>query len=129
MADIWTVQHGFWSGFSLPATEEHTPLYRPPGEELYPRVTYESFSGGFGHSQRLQASLWYRAGGWEAAKKKADEIRAALSEGGVSLPFDGGLLWITLPAGTAFARPAESGARDRGLRRMLLCVEGHCYPA
>ena len=107
--------HSFWSGFGVPAYDENTV----PEDAALPRITYEVSVDSFGGQVSLSASIWDRSTSWISVTEVADAVTQALSFGGRSIPYEGGLLW--LKKGTPFAQ--RMGDTDDSIRRIYLNVE------
>lgn len=80
----------FYESFGLPAYEENTV----PDSTPFPYLTYEVASGSLEDEIPLSASLWYRDSSWVSANAKSEEISAAIGRGGITIPCDGGAIWI-----------------------------------
>lgn len=107
--------HSFWSGFGLKAYDENTV----PDGAVLPYLTYSAASANFDEPVMVSSSLWYRSMSWLDISQKADEINDAIGVGGVTIPFDGGMLWIK--RGTPFAQRMSD--EDDTIRRIYLNVE------
>lgn len=104
--------HAFFSSFAWKAYDENTV---PDGADL-PYLTYEVETDNIGTTVYLSASLWSRSTSWAAVEQKAKEIAGSVGYGGVTLPFDGGLLWVT--QGSPFAQRMADD--DDSIRRIML---------
>lgn len=114
--------HRFWSSFGLTAYDVNSVPNKdeyPYTEPEFPYITYEVSVGGFESRTLLTASLWYNSTSWEGASKKSDEIEAYIGLGGVTIPYDNGLMWIK--QGSTFAQ--RMGDINYGIKRMLLSIE------
>lgn len=107
--------HSFWSGFGLKAYDEYTV----PDGAVLPYLTYSVSVSGFDDPVMMTASLWYKSTSWAAISQKALEINDAIGVGGVTVPFDGGMLWIK--RGTPFAQRVSD--EDDTIRRIYLNIE------
>lgn len=84
----------FWSQFGIEAFEENS-VYQMDESPSFPYLTYELNTDSFeGNAIALSASLWYRSTSWTQANAKAEEISKAIGMGGITIPFDGGYIWI-----------------------------------
>lgn len=118
--DKWQALFSFWSSFSIPAYEENSV---PDQDDiLFPYITYEAVSSGFGDDVTGSASVWSRSSSWAAADLLSDTIFDRLKHGGVTIPYDGGMIWIT--AGTPFSHSMGDPDDDR-IKRKLLTVNYH----
>lgn len=121
MADIWQAQNQFWNSFTWKAYDDQT-IFTEGDLPAYPHITYESASGAFGTEATLSVHLWDRATSWAAIKQKADEIKSALSRGGVLVPHEDGYIWLKIPENTVFSRPFDTGSSDELVKRIMLTV-------
>lgn len=92
----------FFSGFGLPAYAE----YNVPDEAVLPYVTYQLIEPGWDAVGTIYARVWYRSTSFTAINAKVDQITAAVGEG-VSLPTDGGAVYLTKGAPFAQYMPME----------------------
>lgn len=108
--------HSFWSSFGLKAYDEQTV----PDDAVVPYITYNVATDSLDNVVPLTASLWYRGTEWEDVTKKSDAIAKYIGEHGhVSLPFDGGYLYIT--KGSPFAQRVTD-ASDELSRRIYINI-------
>lgn len=93
----------------------------PAGENRpsYPYLTYEVATGSWDEPIPLSVNLWYRSTSWTAANAMARHIAETITMGGVTLPCDGGMIWIT--RGNPFARSSGDDSDDI-IRRKILNV-------
>lgn len=108
--------HYFMSHLGLTAYQENavpTGEYRP----AYPYLTYEVATGSWDEPIPLSVSLWYRSTSWTAANTMAQHVSDSISRGGVTVPCDGGMLWIT--RGSPFARSMGDDSDDQVKRKLL----------
>ena len=106
----------FWNRFGIPFYDE-TSL---PEKTEKPYGTYEASFDGFDEGKiALDASLWYLGRSWEAAMLETDAIYKFIGEGGVTIPYDDGLMWITRRS--PFARRTGDESSDQ-IRRVILGV-------
>lgn len=116
MTDKWTAIHTLWSSFGLPAYDENTV---PPNATL-PYITYAAETADFDETVYLTASLWYRSSSWAEVSQKAEGIGELIS-GGMSVPYDGGRLWVVKASPFAQRLADES---DEQIRRIILQTTG-----
>lgn len=107
--------HQFWSGFGVAAYDANTV----PSTATYPRLTYEASMDSFDDPVYLTASIWYRSTSWAEISQKAQEISESIGMGGVTIPYDGGMLWVTRSA--PFVQRLND-PDDSMIRRILLSV-------
>lgn len=115
MANKWTALNTFWNSFNIPAYDENTV----PDAAVMPYITYEASISGFDEKIQLMASLWYYSSLWSDISEKAKEIEDYIG-GGVSIPYDGGRLWIN--RGYTFAQRMSEPGSDM-TRRIVLQIE------
>lgn len=118
--DKWQALHSFWASFSIPAYEENS--VPDLDKVIFPYITYEAINSGFDSDVTGTASVWSRSFSWMAADAIADMIYARLKDGGVTVPYDGGMIWIT--AGNPFAHSMGDPDDDR-IKRKFLQVDYH----
>ena len=119
MADIWVGLQRFWSSFGWSAYDEQT-VFAEGSRPAYPHITYESGDGDSGHETFLVAHLWDRSTDWERIKKKANDIKEAVKDGGMKVDVEGGQLWFKLSDTMTFAQPIQSGSDDPAVKRILI---------
>ena len=105
----------FWNSFGIKAYDENTV----PEDAVYPRITYDVSVSGFDSGIPLSASLWYFSKSWENITKKADEIGSDIGEGGKTIKYDNGMLWIKRRE-PFYQRMSDP---DENIRRILFSVE------
>ena len=105
----------FWSGFGLKAYDENTV----PDGAVLPYLTYNVVVANFDEPVMMAASLWYKSTSWAAISQKALEINDAIGVGGVTVPFECGMLWIK--RGKPFAQRVSD--TDDTIRRIYLNIE------
>lgn len=82
----------FFGGFGLPAY----PVSSVPEKAEMPYLTYTPvFDAWGGYPVSLTVNLWYLTEGEAEPSAKAQEISDALGTGGITLPCDGGYIWLT----------------------------------
>ena len=102
----------FFDSFGWDAYDENLV---PPDATL-PYITYEVQTGNFDTPIYLSASLWDRSTSWRSVTEKGIEIARALSYGGVTIPYEDGLLFIT--QGTPFTQRLADDTDN--IRRLML---------
>lgn len=82
----------FFERFMPGATYAATSV---PSEETFPYLTYELNIGGWEDGEvAITVNLWYRTESEAVPNAKAQEIADAIGLGGVTLPCDGGMIWL-----------------------------------
>lgn len=102
--------HQFFSSFVWPAYDENSV----PDDATLPYITYEVITGNIGTPVYPSASLWDRSTSWQSVTQKGVEIARRLSYGGVTLHYDGGLLFLA--QGTPFSERLADD--DDAIRRL-----------
>lgn len=117
----WEAQYSFWSSFGVPAYDAASV---PTGDDAppFPYITYEGVDAPFNGEVPVLASIWTRGFPWESANSLSDTIFDALKNGGVVVPYDGGIIWIT--ANTPFSQNMGDPSDDL-VKRKLLSVTLH----
>lgn len=119
--DKWQAQYKLWSSFGLPAYDASSV---PDGDDKpdFPYITYQGVDGTFNSDIPASVSVWTRDYSWLPANAISDTIYQALKNGGVTVRYDGGIIWIT--AETPFSQ--NMGDPDDDLiRRKVLNVLLH----
>jgi hypothetical protein len=118
---IREIQYQFWSGFGVPAFEENSV---PSGENKpdFPYITFPTVTSEFDSEYPIIVSVWARGSSWIPAIEIVDVIEAALKDGGINIPYDGGTLWVSMrqPFTTCMGDP-----NDNEVKRMLIYVTLH----
>lgn len=104
--------HQFFSSFGWTAYDENTV----PDDAKLPYITYEVETDNIGTTVYLSASLWTRSTSWAAVTQKAQQIADELNQGGNTIIFDDGVVWIT--QGSPFAQRMADD--DDTIRRIML---------
>ncbi len=104
----------FWSSFGLTAYEENSV----PAQAEFPYISYEVITDNMGAKIGLTASLWYHTGSWVTPNAKAQEIADVLSNTGLTIPCDGGALWLQRGQPWALSLTEE----DQNIRRKYLNI-------
>lgn len=112
----------FFSSFSLIAYEEDAVPQSPATPQL-PYVTYSLVTDSLGTDVPLTLNLWYRDGnGYSALPdlvRKVEEISQSIGMGGVTIPCDGGAIWIR--RGSPFAQYMRD-PEDELIRRAYINI-------
>ena len=106
----------FWSGFGLPAYDEHTV----PGDAKLPYITYEASKDFFGSELVQTASIWYRSSSWTEITEKEQQIADFIGRGGRMVNCDEGAFWIK--RGRPWAQRMDDPSDDM-IRRIVLNYE------
>ena len=108
----------FWAGFGLPAYEE-TVVPTGVNAPRFPYITYQAVTDSLGNDVAMTGSIWYRSSSWIDINKKTKEISDMIGIRGMTIPIDGGVLWIRRGAPFAQSMGDES---DDMIRRKLLNI-------
>lgn len=112
----------FFSSFSLLALEENSV---PGGDSApaFPYATYSLVLDSMGSDIPLTLNLWYRDKQLYSSLPeiigKVDEISERIGRGGITIPCDGGFIW--LKRGTPFAQIMGDPA-DELIRRAFINI-------
>lgn len=118
--DRWQAQYEFWAAYGVEVYEENSV---PDLEGMeYPYITYQAVSAMFNGETMPSVSIWTRSNSWAEADSLVDVIEADIGEGGKSIAYDGGILWVT--ANTPFAQ-SMGDPDDDLIKRKLLSVTVH----
>ena len=79
----------YFNNFGLTAY----PSNAVPTETAFPWLTY-STPIGYDGDVSAEINLWYHTESEAIPNKKANEIAECLGVGGVTVPYDGGIIWI-----------------------------------
>ena len=111
--------YSFLSGFGIPAYAASSV----PDDQPFPYITYELvISDGFGSGEvMMTANVWYRTDSEALPNAKVREIHKAIGRGGVTLPCDGGMLW--LKRGTPWAQAVSMSGTDEKVKRRYLNID------
>lgn len=92
--DKWQAQYKLWSSFGYPAYDASSV---PDGDDrpAFPYITYQGIDGMFDSDIPANVSIWTRGYSWLPANTLSDTIYQALKNGGVTVPYDGGVIWVT----------------------------------
>lgn len=106
--------HSFLGSFGVPAY----PTTMVPKEATYPRLTYDGAISFWADVADFNISLWDKSESWAPITRKVVEIGQAIGDGGTTVPYDGGLLWVK--QGSIFAQQMTDP--DPFIRRYILSL-------
>lgn len=107
----------FMSSFGIPAYAATAT----PSDAEFPYITYDLVSGRWnGGEVNVPVNVWYRTDSESAPNAKVREISARLGLGGVTLPCDGGMLWIK--KGSPWAQAMRVEGEDEKVKRRYVNV-------
>lgn len=111
----------FLSGFDIPAYAATAT----PTEAEFPYITYDLVLGEWGGGEvNMPVNVWYRTASEAAPNAKVREISHALGLGGVTLPCDGGMLW--LKKGSPWAQAVRVEGEDDMVKRRYVNINVEC---
>lgn len=107
----------FLSGFSIPAYAASSV----PDQAYFPYITYDLVLGEWEQGEvNMPVNVWYRTESEATPNAKVREISRAIGMGGVTLPCDGGMLW--LKKGSPWAQAVTIDGEDEKVKRRLLNI-------
>lgn len=81
----------FLSGFGIPAYASSSV----PDQAEFPYITYDLSLGYWGQTEvNMPVNVWYRTESEAEPNAKVRELSNTLGIGGVTVPCDGGMLWL-----------------------------------
>lgn len=107
--------NSFWNSFDIPAYDANTV----PDDAPFPRITYNLVVNEFGLPTSLNASIWDKSTGWGRITDIAHRIDSRLSNGGQTVSYDDGMIWIK-KGNPLFQR---MGDPDDTIRRIVVIIE------
>lgn len=110
----------FLSGFGMPAyASSSVPDQDGPMWEGFPYLTYDLVVGEWMRGEtNVPVNLWFRTTSEAVPNAKVHEISQAIGLGGVTIPCDGGMLWLKKGSPWAQAMTVE-GEDDMVKRRYI----------
>lgn len=109
--------HQFMSGFGMPA---YAAAATPSGDG-FPYLTYDLVLGGWMQGEvNMPVNLWFRTDSEAVPNAKVREVAEAIGLGGVTLPCDGGMLW--LKKGSPWAQAVRVEGEDEKIKRRYVNV-------
>lgn len=112
----------FLSGFGIPAyASSSVPDQDGPEWQGFPYITYDLVIGEWGELEvNMPVNVWYRTDSEAQPNAKVREIFNAIGMGGVTLPCDGGMLWVKRGAPWAQAMTVEG--EDESIKRRYVNI-------
>lgn len=108
--------YSFLSGFGIPAYASSSV----PDQAAFPYITYDLTTGDWGEEVNLTANVWYRTTGEAIPNAKVREIGQAIGHGGVTLPCDGGMIWVK--KGSPWAQAMTIDGESENVKRRYLNI-------
>ena len=105
------------SSFGIPAYAATST----PSDAEFPYITYDLVLGEWGGTEvNMPVNVWYRGESEAAPNAKVRQIGRALGIGGVTLPCDGGIVW--LKKGSPWAQAVRVEGEDEKVKRRYVNV-------
>ena len=107
----------FLSSFGIPAYAASSV----PDQATFPYLTYDLVLGEWGQPEvNMPVNVWYRTDSEALPNAKVREISNAIGMGGVTLPCDGGMLWVK--KGSPWAQAVTVEGEDEKVKRRYVNV-------
>ena len=107
--------YSFLSGFGVPAYASTSV----PDQAAFPYITYDLVVGEWmGVEVNVPVNVWYRTESEALPNAKVREMSSVIGAGGVTVPCDGGMLWVKKGSPWAQAMTVE-GEDDKVKRRYV----------
>lgn len=108
----------FMSGFGIPAYASTST----PSDAEFPYITYDLVMGEWGGGEvNMPMNIWYRTDSEAQPNAKVREVSRVIGEGGVTIPCDGGMLWVKRGSPWAQAVRVENG--DEKVKRRYINID------
>ena len=105
------------NGFSIPAYASASV----PDQAQFPYITYDLVLGEWEQGEvNMPVNVWYRTESEAAPNAKVREISNAIGMGGVTLPCDGGMLWVK--KGSPWAQAVTVEGEDEKVKRRYVNI-------
>lgn len=109
--------YNWLSGFGVPAYAATSV----PHDTEWPYLTYDLVLGEWGgYEVNMPVNLWDRTDSEAKLNQKVREIGAALGIGGVTVPCEGGMLW--LKKGSPWAQAVRVEGEDEKVKRRYINI-------
>ena len=109
--------YSFLAGFSIPAYASASV----PDQATFPYLTYDLVLGEWGQPEvNMPVNVWYRTDSEALPNAKVREISKAIGMGGVTLPCDGGMLWVK--KGSPWAQAVTVEGEDEKVKRRYVNI-------
>lgn len=107
----------FLSSFGIPAYAASSV----PDQAAFPYITYDLVLGEWGQPEvNMPVNVWYRTDSEALPNAKVREISQAIGMGGVTLPCDGGMLWVK--KGSPWAQAVTIEGEDEKVKRRYINI-------
>lgn len=109
--------YSFLSSFGIPAYASTST----PAEAEFPYITYDLVLGEWGEPEvNMPVNIWYRTDSEALLNAKVRQISERVGEGGVTVPCNGGMLW--LKKGTPWAQAVRVEGEDEKVKRRYVNI-------
>lgn len=110
------------NGFSVPAyAASSVPDQSGPEWQGFPYITYDLVVGEWMRGEvNMPVNVWYRTESEAEPNAKVREISRAIGIGGVTLPCDGGMLWVK--RGSPWAQAMTVEGEDEMVKRRYVNI-------
>lgn len=107
--------HAFWSNFGLTAYDENSV----PDNAQLPYITYSLSVDTFNNTVLNTINIWYRSTSWINVTDKAKEIINTITDGGISISTDKGIIRMNL------GNPIYNrmGDENKNIKRIRINIE------
>lgn len=107
----------FLSSFGIPAYAASSV----PDQATFPYLTYVLVVGEWGQPEvNMPVNVWYRTDSEAIPNAKVREISQAIGMGGITLPCDGGMLWVK--KGSPWAQAMTIEGEDEKVKRRYINI-------
>ena len=107
----------FLSSFGIPAYAASSV----PDQATFPYLTYDLVLGEWGQPEvNMPVNVWYRTDSEALPNAKVREIGERIGMGGITLPCDGGMLW--LKKGSPWAQAVTVEGEDEKVKRRYVNI-------
>lgn len=107
----------FLSSFGIPAYAASSV----PDQATFPYLTYDLVLGEWGQPEvNMPVNVWYRTDSEALPNAKVREISQAIGMGGITLPCDGGMLWVK--KGSPWAQAVTVEGEDEKVKRRYVNI-------
>ena len=107
----------FLSSFGIPAYAASSV----PDQATFPYLTYDLVLGEWGQPEvNMPVNVWYRTDSEALPNAKVREISQAIGMGGITLPCDGGMLWVK--KGSPWAQAMTVEGEDEKVKRRYVNI-------
>ena len=109
--------YDYLSSFGIPAYAATST----PSDAEFPYLTYDLVVGRWMRGEvNMPVNLWYRTSGEAALNRKVREIGESIGMGGLTIPCDGGMLWVK--KGSPWAQAVRVEGEDENIKRRYINI-------